>query len=261
MNENETNRNQSDSHKKSLHLKYIISAVILLLVIAALIFSFFNWEQKPDPASERVIREAAAEQLKKDPNDLTDEDFAQIEEIFLFNKNICDFRLLNQFVNLRILSISDNIVIINTPVWKKFLAKYRIIKIPTVGSRYRKYGILSRYSNEEVGLIDLSSFKKLHNLQEINLSDTQLDNLEPLAEMTNLKKLNLIMTGISDIKSLRGLKNLEMLYLDSNPIRDLESLKGLVNLQTLYIRNCPSIKDKQIEDLKKALPKLKIIRE
>ena len=69
------------SDKKLFWRKYIIAAVIIFLCIfAGLIYRTMTWESKPDPASERIIREAVSTILNKDPNELTDEDFARITE-------------------------------------------------------------------------------------------------------------------------------------------------------------------------------------
>ena len=59
--------------------KFIVAAVFVILGIAALVSMFLSWEPKPDPASEAVIRRAAA-QPGKDTGKLTDEDLAQITD-------------------------------------------------------------------------------------------------------------------------------------------------------------------------------------
>ena len=57
----------SNSKKKPTRRKYIIAAVVLLLcIIAGLVYRAITWEQKPDPESERIIRQIVAEQLNKD---------------------------------------------------------------------------------------------------------------------------------------------------------------------------------------------------
>ncbi|MBN1973471.1 MAG: leucine-rich repeat domain-containing protein [Sedimentisphaerales bacterium] len=244
--------------KKLYHRKYIIAATVFLLISGALFVSFLKWEPKPDPASDKIIREAAAEQLGKDPNELTDEDFARIEVLNLSNSKIINISLLDKFVNLRELNIPFNFPFIKKiPEWKKFLAKYGVIDIPTLQSRQ----IISGHGSgdEEICLMDLSPLKKLHNLQKIELLLIQLDNVKPLAGLTNLKRLGLEYTGISDIEPLKGLKNLETLNLDYNPITDLKPLKNLTQLKSLYIRHCDKITKEQVEDLQKALPNLKIL--
>ena len=69
--------------KKHLHRKYIIPVLLILLfIISALVF-IFHMQEQPDPASEKIIRMAAANHLNKDPNELTDSDFAKITEFEL----------------------------------------------------------------------------------------------------------------------------------------------------------------------------------
>ena len=61
----ETMKKQNVSKKKSSHNIFIV-AVVFLMIAAALVFIWFNNEQKPDPASEKIFHEAAARQLNKD---------------------------------------------------------------------------------------------------------------------------------------------------------------------------------------------------
>jgi hypothetical protein len=252
---------QIDIQKKPAKRRYIIPAVILLLLFTALVYIYVTQEEmKPDGDSEIVIRNAAAEQLGKNWNELTDEDFAKIEVFTLFDRNIFDISLLNKFVNLRELELSLNKPLVKkVPEWKKFLAKYGIIHIPTFPSRLGQLGVSLGFGDDEVCLIDLSPLKKLHNLQKIDLLFLQIDNIKPLAGLTNLKELGLGYTGISDIEPLRKLKNLETLSLDYNPINDLKPLKNLTQLKSLNIRHCDKITKEQVDDLQKALPNLKIL--
>jgi hypothetical protein len=258
----ETMENQTIIEKKLYQQRHIIYAVVIaLLLIAVLVFIYIILEEpKSDPASDKIIRIAAAEQLGKNPNELTDEDFAKIEVFVLFDRNIFDISLLNKFVNLLELQLLANKPLIKkAPEWKKFLARYGIIDIPTFPSRLGQAGVSLGFGDDEVCLIDLSPLKKLHNLQKIDLLFLQIDNIQPLAGLTNLKKLGLGYTGISHIEPLRRLKNLETLNLDYNPISDLKPLKNLTKLQSLDIRHCDKITKEQVDDLQKSLPNLKIL--
>ena len=76
-------QNQRNSQKKTSRKKCIIAAVsiILLCVIAGLTYRASTWtrvDSESKKASEAIIRQAAAKQISKDPNNLTDEDFAKI---------------------------------------------------------------------------------------------------------------------------------------------------------------------------------------
>ena len=93
---------------KSSNKKYIVAAVsILLLIAAALVFIYFTQEQKSDPASEKIIREAAAKQLNKDPNELTDKDFANITKFAIRTQELDDIKLLEKFTNLQNLTLTN----------------------------------------------------------------------------------------------------------------------------------------------------------
>jgi hypothetical protein len=173
-------KTMQNKNKKSFNRKYIISAaVILLLIIAASVF-IIHVQEQPDPASEQIIREAAAITLRKDMNELTDNDFSKIIYLTLYNKEISDIRLLEKFTNLKELRLGfiyhppQNI-----PKWKKILSKLRIITL-----------------NEEF-TIDLSPLKKLTNLKMIEIAGIPFKNINSLASLVNLEKLTLINTEIS----------------------------------------------------------------
>lgn len=127
---------------------------------------------------------------------------------------------------------------------------------------------------------DLDSLKNLTQLQEINIRRNQINNLEPLRNLANLEELDLSENQVSDIEPLKNLKKLEILHLGETPVLnldalkdlnklrilsiwstqvyDLEPLKNLTKLQRLDASNCVNITTEQIEDLKKALPELRI---
>ena len=91
----------------------------------------------------------------------------------------------------------------------------------------------------------------------IELSDIRL-----LEKFTNLKLLRLerIRLPKRDYPKWRKyLAKYGILKLQERQSLDLCPLKNLTNLEALYITDCP-ITDKQVKQLQKALPDLKIIR-
>jgi hypothetical protein len=242
--------------------KYIIAAgFILLLIISVMVFSIFQTEPKSDPESEKIIREIVSKQLNKDPNSLTDDDFAKITEfsfaeirhtgnpgyrgtlIMYMAKELSDIKLLKKFINLHVLNINNiRFPEKNIPKWVKILAKLGI------------FDISDKY------VIDLSPIKNLTLLEDFSLQDAHVKDIKPLSNLINLKRLYLNNTKISDLKPLTGLINLEELYLNGTYISNLDSIKNLTNLRILHLYSCPNITDEQVEDLQKALPNLKIIR-
>ena len=93
-----------NKEKKPSRHRYIIPAVLfLLLIFAGCMYVVLSYEPKPDPASERIIREIVAEKLTKDPNnpvdpnEMTDEDFALITKLKLFSDRPTDLEI-NSFL-------------------------------------------------------------------------------------------------------------------------------------------------------------------
>ncbi len=92
----------------------------------------------------------------------------------------------------------------------------------------------------------------------IDLEDRFDFDLSPIANLSNLEILDLKGCPIKSLKPLSKLKNLNMLDISNTPISDIEPLKKLTNLQQVMMLGCKNITDEQVEDLQKALPKLKI---
>ena len=218
-------RFRSNSQNKTSHKKHSSTVVIvLLLLILVLINLFFVQLQKPDSASEAVIRQAAAKQINKDPNpykepnDLIDEDFASITELNLIKKELSDIKLLKKFNNLQFLDITSiSHPNKETPGWMSFLSKTGIIDIK------------KRFE------LDISPIEKLLNIKRLSLQSCEIYNLEPLKHLNNLEILLLYKSPVKNIKSLSYLTNIRVLSLDYLEIKSLEPIKGLTNIRHLYI--------------------------
>ncbi|MBN1973468.1 MAG: leucine-rich repeat domain-containing protein [Sedimentisphaerales bacterium] len=240
MNNNETLQKEI---RKSSRLRYIIAAVVIpLLLITALVFMMNSYDQSSDPVSEKIIRGVAAALLSKDANDLNNEDFQTITALHLNNKRLSDIKLLGAFTNLQVLDLSGiNFPKRNKPKWKVFL---------------EKWGIFNFLEKAEY---DLSPLKKLSKLQILILSQTPVKNIEPLANLTNLRVLKINGTQVDDLEPLMRLNNLQELHILGIKKSDIDkqdqlnsSIQGIV---TIYDK----FSDEQLQNLKKALPNLKII--
>jgi hypothetical protein len=238
MNENETNKHQSDSHKKSFRLRYIISAVILFLMIAALVFILFTQKHKADPESEKVIREAVVVDISnnffmKDPNELTDEDFAKITNIWISDNELSDIKLLEKFTNLETLELDEVVPPKNEiPKWMEILAKLGI------------YDLDKRFA------IDLSPLKKLNNLNHLILGGKAVKNIQPLASLINLEVLNIPGAPVSDLKPLKNLRNLRYLSIQYTRVSDIKPLTNLPNLTYLMINRSPVTNLELLKEIK-----------
>ena len=118
--------------KKPSRRKCIIAATILLSVFTGYIYLVLTWEQKSDPINESIIRQAAAKTryLNKEPNELTDEDFAKITSLQLQHSELSDIKLLDKFISLEYLTLEGSIFSKKgSPKWMTFLAKLGILDL------------------------------------------------------------------------------------------------------------------------------------
>ena len=258
---------QINPEKKPSRRKYIITAVIILCILAGLIYRAITWapiDSESKKASEVIIRQAVAAQYTRnlsngtliykplvgsgqrtivqnkpiDPNTLTDADFTKITVLGIEFKELSDIKLLEKFTNLQeIHLLSIYFPEKDIPSWMKMLSKLGI------------FNLSERFN------IDLSPLKNLSNLQTLTLFYTQT-NLDALRNLIYLQDFYLGGTQVTNLEPLRSFTNLKTLYLEDTQVSNLEPLKGLKNLTHIYIMNCPNITDKQIEELKKALPRL-----
>lgn len=252
----ETEHNITD--KKSSWRKYTLAAVaLLLLIISALVFSLFQQEPKPDPASEKVILETAALVLDKDPNELIDEDFARVKALFIKDTSLLDIMLLEKFTNLQELIIQN--VKIAKPAWMKVFTKLgvdmkrfsidlsplekldNLKRLGIVGTPIKSIEPISKLTNLEylciasIEVFNFESLKELINLKVLILSNSNITDLEPIKKLTNLQNIEISSTQVSNLEPLKGMINLENLYLADTPVSNLEPIKELKNLHSLNI--------------------------
>lgn len=290
-----------ESTKKPARRKYIITIVcFVLLVIGTFAAAIIRWEQKSDQESEKIIRQIVAEQLNKDSNELTEKDFAKITFLTLREQELSDIKVLKKFTNLKQLYLLNiKYPANNIPKWMSYLGKIGIINLSKRFSI--NLGPLKKLTNLQTLWItdsqvsNFKSLKGLTKLQDLSLYGTDISDCEPIKRLTKLRELCLEWTQVSDLKPLKELTKLQILKLRYTLVSDLEPLKELKSLNSLYIsdysdiRKFPpnlinslnnsliktnptkfrninkfqniNINDEQIEELKKALPGVDIIRE
>ena len=231
-----------DIKKKPFRKRSLIPCIIILCIFSGYIYQVAIWEPKPDSASEFEIRKAAALSIKnKGPNELTNEDLANITTLSIGVRTeiipsmydegglilteypeISDIKLLEKFTNLQTLDFfAVKLSDKAFPTWMKFLGKYGIIDI------------------KKRAALDLSPIKKLEHLKKIDILSTPVKSFRPLSKIKNLETLSLACVDIIDFESLKKLKNIKTINL------------------TAYL----NITEKQIEELRKALPGVEINRE
>ncbi len=231
MNMNESTE-QVNIQKKPSCGKYIIAAGILFF-LAGYIYAVFVWKSEPQKASEKIIREAIAKMLNKDPNKLANSDLKKITKLSLQGEKIKDIKFLRKFINLKELNLID-IRVPETKVtkWKIFLRE------------------LNLDFSDRTSSIDISPLEKLHNLQKLKFDNVDIKDIKPLRRLTNLQDLYIQFTMINDLESLRKLKKLQKLYIyEGNSLTNLKPLNELKNLQELYLRCAVNVSLEPIKDL------------
>ena len=246
----ETIKKHTNIQKKLIRWKNIIAAVVILFLFSASLFYIaLTQEEKADPISEKLIRKRAADWLNekttihKEPNELNDDDFAKITTFGLGGKDIWDIKLLEKFTNLNEFEIHsvhypERLI----PGWMKILEKY------------------CNFNLDERFTLDLGPLGKLSNLEILNLNSSPVKNIKPLSNLIDLKHLILNSTLVTDLEPVKGMINLDALYLVNTKVSNLEPLMEHKNLKRLYISGCKNIKDKQVENLQKACPNLRIFK-
>ena len=211
---------KSENNNKAPRLKYKISIVVLLLIVITAIVFIFIEQNKPDAASAAVIRNAAAMQLGKDPNELTDEDFASMTMLRIKSQELCDIKLIKKFPNLETLFFVE-IKSPKIPKWIKILSKTGLIDI------------------KKMYALDLSPIEKLDKVTRLAFLETQVESYTPLLKLKYLKTLSIDTSIDND---------------------DFELFKKLKNLKTLIFQGHVNITDKQINELRDALPETEVAR-
>jgi hypothetical protein len=260
MKNDEALQKQTDKQKPSRKKYIIASGIMLLLVTAALVLILLTQEPKPDPASEAYIRRQASQKIDKEPNELTDEDFAQIKELGLgvyitilgkypiMIPELSDIRLVEKFSNLKVFALgATNYPANKIPKWMSLMAKFGFIDIKERFaidlSPLKKLKSLETLSIYHSSVKNIKPLAGLTNVRELYLMNTLVFNLKPVKEMTKLKTLDISNTMVSDLEPIIGLKNLEVLIINDTLISNIEPLKNLINLRILSAYNT------QISDL------------
>ena len=83
-------------------------------------------------------------------------------------------------------------------------------------------------------LADCSALRSLHDIQVLELWETNISDLSPLAHLTGLAELCICGTRITELCALSGLHRLRTLNVSITAIDDLGPLSALGNLEELY---------------------------
>lgn len=186
-----------------------------------------------------IIREAIARQLNKKPDELKDEDYSEITELFLSGLEISNLDPIKGLRNLQRLELERTQVADLEPI--KGLSSLEWLNLM------------------DTKVSDLEPIKRLRSLEILDLEGTRVNNLEPIKRLNSLRELYLNNTQVSDLEPLKGLSNLQGFLLRNTQVSNLEPIRELRNLVRIDIEDTP-VSDEQVEGLQKALPELNISR-
>lgn len=187
-----------------------------------------------------IVREAIARQLKKRPDDLTDEDYRNIKRLDLGGTQVSDLQPIRGLTSLEWLYLGDT----------------QVSDVEPIGALNSLEALLLPRTR----VSDLEPIKGLTSLQRLGLNRTRVSDLEPIRGLTRLQRLFLGDTQVSDLAPMRGLTSLQVLDLNRTQVGDLEPIRGLTSLELLHLEGT-QVSDEQVAKLKEALPKLSIARE
>lgn len=177
---------------------------------------------------------------------------------FHFNK-IKKIRNINRFKHLKLLSLNFNEIerIENLDHLKnlqKLDFKFNHLKKIENLDNLTKLRYLNLSGNRELN--SLHGIENLHNLRELILVFTNLENVKRIENLKELKRLDLRDNNLTSIKGIEKLKNLRELRLSNNPLSELPDLSGLTKLEILELRKTGI---KELPDYLEKLPALETL--
>jgi hypothetical protein len=182
MTNDSTTQEQKGIKKKHLSRK---SKLLIVLAVFFLINLIIYKPFTPSPAqkrhqqeSQKVILKAIAAQLNKKPENLTSNDFTNIEELRITNEVITDIKPLTKLKNLQTLILGSlKLPEIELTKQEKFLAKLHLLNPSD-----REY-------------LDLNPLKKLTSLQTLCIVQIKIKSIEPLTKIRSLQCLKNMLYG------------------------------------------------------------------
>ncbi|WP_081641012.1 ribosomal protein L7/L12 [Butyrivibrio sp. XPD2006] len=97
-----------------------------------------------------------------------------------------------------------------------------------------------------IGQKEFDQLAELENLQNLTVTDAQIENISALASLKYLKEVHLSRNNIRDISPLKGLNELQTLRLSENPIEDYSPLLSMEGLQDLTLAYMKTPLDKKV---------------
>ena len=157
-------QNKSEIVKKPLCWRFKLAAVVLIICVIAFVFfkSLHQLSPEPYPIDEQlnksIFRKSAARMLEKEPEDLTEDDFANLKELVISNSGFSDLTLLSKTPNLQLLSLESVTTNNLKPLAElKNLQTLDLDYVKTPKTKTPKWMVLL----DKIGIMDLSLRKMI----------------------------------------------------------------------------------------------------
>jgi len=96
------------------------------------------------------------------------------------------------------------------------------------------------YHFEEQSFSDISVLSELNSLEKLHINNApELSDISSLKKLTNLELLIFNKTLIYDISTISDLKNLKKLYIINSPVFDISAISSLYNLKIVHLERVP----------------------
>ena len=144
--------------------------------------------------------------------------------------------------------------------------KIKVLSVSRVGRPVKDITLVGELTNLEQlefaggDISDPAPLAKLTKLWSLQVYNCGLKDFSALTDMTLLEELMASSNQVSDLSSLKGLTKLRVLALNGNRIKDTSPLLGLKSLEWVNLKG-NSISQEAIGNLKRALPKCKIVHD
>ncbi|RFA33063.1 hypothetical protein CAI16_15965 [Virgibacillus dokdonensis] len=92
-------------------------------------------------------------------------------------------------------------------------------------------------SNSSKAISSIEGLQHAKNLEQLSLSNHQIEDISPLANLNNLFVVDLPGNKIKDISPLSNFKRIDLLHLSNNLISDITPLTKIDNLWEIGLRN------------------------
>ena len=187
-----------------------------------------------------IIEKTISKRINKPTGELTEADYQKITRLSLSNNQLTDVKGLEKLTKLTKLYLYGNHL--------------------TDVSGLEKLPELTWLELGGNQLADIpKGLEKLTQLKVLWLSDNKLTDVSDLEKLPQLMNLYLNNNELTDVKGLEKLTQLTGLVLSDNKLTDVNNLEKLEQLTGLVLNNNPDLTKAQISELKKALPKCKIL--